>query len=190
MKQIKLLSFLFIAALSFTSCSDDDNPVPPAPTHEEEVITTMRIVLTKDGTTETVTIESKDADGDGPNPPVITDGTLSANTKYNAVITLWNELEDPADDITKEIKEEADEHQFFYSAQKLSSTFAYAGENDSKGNPVGLEFTVNTGTAGVGTYTVILRHEPNKTAAGVKDGDITNADGETDIEVVFPITIQ
>ena len=36
------------------------------------------------------------------------------------------------------------------------------------------------------TMTVILRHEPNKAGAGVSDGDITNAGGETDIEVTFP----
>ncbi|HBK71516.1 MAG TPA: type 1 periplasmic binding fold superfamily protein, partial [Flavobacteriaceae bacterium] len=36
----------------------------------------------------------------------------------------------------------------------------------------------------------ILRHEPNKSASGVSDGDITNAGGETDIEVIFNITVQ
>ena len=47
-----------------------------------------------------------------------------------------------------------------------------------------------TGAASVGTLKVTLRHEPNKSAAGVVGGDITNAGGETDIEVEFPIVIE
>ncbi|WP_435262814.1 type 1 periplasmic binding fold superfamily protein [Tenacibaculum sp. nBUS_03] len=187
MKHIKLLAVLFISAFTITSCSDDEIK----PVNEEEVITTMTIVLTPSSGGNAVTIQSRDLDGDGPNAPEITGGTLAANTTYNADITLLNETESPAENITEEIEEEADEHQFFYSTTGgVNSTFTYAGTNDSSGNPVGLKFTVATGAAGTGNYTVILRHEPNKTAAGVKDGDITNAGGETDIEVVFPITVQ
>jgi hypothetical protein len=35
-----------------------------------------------------------------------------------------------------------------------------------------------------------LRHEPNKDALNVASGEITNAGGETDIEVSFPVTIK
>jgi len=38
--------------------------------------------------------------------------------------------------------------------------------------------------------TITLRHEPAKDATGVSDGDITNAGGETDISVNFPVEIQ
>jgi hypothetical protein len=47
-----------------------------------------------------------------------------------------------------------------------------------------------SGAASTGTLGVILRHQLDKNAAGVADGDITNAGGDTDIEVVFPVTIQ
>jgi len=50
--------------------------------------------------------------------------------------------------------------------------------------------TLTTDAAGSGTITVILRHEPDKGASGVNDGDITNAGGETDIEVTFDVTVQ
>lgn len=186
MKHIKLLAVLFISALTITSCSDDD----PKVINEEEVITTMTIELTPNGGGNKVTLKSKDADGEGPNAPVVTGGTLVANTTYNAVIKLENELENPAENITTEVAEEADEHQFFYSANGVSGTFTYAGDNDSNGNPVGINFTVVTGAAGTGKYVVTLRHEPNKSVAGVKGGDITNAGGETDIQVEFPITVQ
>ncbi|CAM1333231.1 type 1 periplasmic binding fold superfamily protein [Tenacibaculum aestuariivivum] len=183
MKFIKLFSILSIFTLALTSCSDDDHPEQ---IHEEEVITTMNVVLTEDGTNNTVTLKSVDLDGDLGDAPVITGGTLKANTTYNGVITLLNESED----ITEEVAEEADEHQFFYSATDLSSTFTYAGDNDSEGNPVGIKFTIQTSEAGEGTYVITLKHEPNKSGAGVKEGDITNAGGDTDIEVVFPITVE
>jgi len=37
---------------------------------------------------------------------------------------------------------------------------------------------------------VTLRHQPDKGAIGVSDGDITNAGGETDIEVLFDVIIE
>ena len=42
----------------------------------------------------------------------------------------------------------------------------------------------------MGSITVILKHKPMKTAANVSNGDISNAGGETDIEVTFPIDVQ
>lgn len=189
MKNIKLLAILFISALAITSCSSDDDPVP---VNEEEVITTVTVKLTPQGGGDTVTLQSKDLDGDGPKAPEVTKGTLlAANTTYNGEITLLNELEDPAENITEEVAEEADEHQFFYNVTGgIASTFSYAGDNDANGNPVGINFTVATGAAGSGNYVFILRHEPNKGASGVKEGDITNAGGETDVQVSFKVEIQ
>lgn len=185
MKYIKLLAVLFISSLTIVSCSDDN----PTPVNEEEVITTVTVELTPASGGTKVTLTSEDSDGDGPNAPVITGGTLAAGVTYNGVIKLENKTETPAENVTEEVAQEADEHQFFYRATGVTSTFTYAGANDSNGNPVGINFTVVTGTAGTGSYTITLRHEPNKSAAGVKGGDITNAGGETDVEVVFPITL-
>ncbi|MEX6625656.1 type 1 periplasmic binding fold superfamily protein [Tenacibaculum salmonis] len=189
MKFIKLFSILSIFTLALTSCSDND--VIPEQIHEEEVITTMNVVLTENGTNNTVTLKSEDLDGDGGDEPKITvDGTLKANTTYNGVITLLNETEEEPENITEEVAEEADEHQFFYSATDITSEFNYAGDNDSNGNPVGIEFTIQTGEAGEGTYVITLKHEPSKSADGVKIGDITNSGGSTDFEAVFPIIIE
>lgn len=186
MQYIKLLAVLFIATLTITSCSDDT----PEVINEEEVITTMIIELTPNGGGDKVILKSKDADGNGSEAPKVEGGTLEANKTYSAVITLLNELESEPEDITEEVAEEADEHQFFYQANKITSTFTYAGANDADGNPVGINFTVVTGDAGTGSYVVTLRHEPNKIGEGVKAGDITNAGGETDIQVIFPIEIK
>ena len=58
------------------------------------------------------------------------------------------------------------------------------------GHPIGLQIKMTTGMATTGMLTIILRHEPNKDATGVSDGDITNAGGETDIEITFDIDVQ
>ncbi len=61
---------------------------------------------------------------------------------------------------------------------------------DVNGNPIGISTIVTTNGASTGTITVTLRHEPNKDASGVSTGDITNAGGETDIEVIFNVEVQ
>lgn len=180
--------FLFLAvfALAFVACDDDDTVVPV----EEELITTATVTLTPQGGGDAVVLNWVDLDGDGGNAPVITGGTLAANTVYTGDIQVLNETENPAEDITEEIEEEDEEHQFFFSVSGgLNATTAYT-DADADNNPIGLAFTLTTGDASSGDFTVILRHEPDKGAAGVKDGDITNAGGSTDVEAVYPVTIQ
>lgn len=179
-----VLALLFASLFVFSSCEKKD----PEPVNEEEVITTLTYTLTPGGGGTPVVLSFKDLDGDGGNAPTITGGTLAANTVYNGAIVLLNETESPAENVTEEIEEKDDEHQFFFQASGANVTVAYA---DSDGtNPVGLATTVTTGDASSGTLTVTLRHEPAKDAAGVAAGDIANAGGETDIEVTFNVTVQ
>lgn len=178
---------LFLAALAFTACSDDDDPIP---VNEEEVITTLTATLTPAGGGTAITLQTRDLDGEGPNAPVITvSGPLAAGTTYNGSLELLNETVTPAESINEEIEEESDEHQFFFEGTNSIATFDYL-DFDGNDNPLGLEFTLTTSTAGTGSIIITLRHEPNKDAAGVSDGDITNAGGETDIAATFPITVQ
>jgi len=177
-----LVGFCFLA----TSCSKDD----PEEVNEEELITTLNLVLTSTGDAgETVSMKFSDLDGDGGDDPIITGGTLKANTVYNSTIELLNESETPTEDITEEVLEEALDHQFFFRSSVSGVSFEY-DDQDSDGNPLGVKAKISTGDAGSGNITVTLRHEPVKTAANVSDGDITNAEGETDIEVTFPIDVQ
>jgi hypothetical protein len=183
MKQIKFLTLALITIV-FSACSNDDDSTP-VPVNEEEVITTLTATLVPQGGGTTVTLRSQDLDGDGPNAPVITiSGDLAVNTTYNGTIVLLNETEDPAENITTEVAEEDADHQFFYIATNSIATIAY-NDADGNGNPIGIAFTATTTAAATGNLTVTLRHEPNKSATGVSDGDITNAGGETDIQVTF-----
>lgn len=187
MKNLKLIALLVIPVLFSTSCSNDDAPV-----NEEEVITTVRVTLVGGG--QTIILESKDLDGDGPNPPVLTPiggGALVAGTTYTGSTEFLNELEDPAEDITVEVQEEGAEHQVFYQLTPSLGTVTYNATNvDINGKPIGLSFTLVAGTSGsTGNLTVTLRHDLNKSAAGVAGGDITNAGGSTDAAVSFSVAV-
>lgn len=185
MKNLKLIALLVIPALFSTSCSNEDTVV-----NEEEVITTVTTTLTGGG--QVITLTSRDLDGDGPNAPVVTvSGNLTAGTTYQGSTTFSNELADPIEDITAEIEEENLDHQVFYFLSSALGTVTYDPTDlDSEGNPIGLHFTFVAGASGTtGTLTVTLRHLPNKTVSGVSGGDITNAAGNTDAEVYFPLTV-
>ena len=182
MEKLMFTVFAIVGLTVFVACSDDD---PPAVVNEEEVITTMNVTLTAAGAT-TITLQSQDLDGDGPNAPTISvSGDLMANTTYAGTIELLNETESPAEDITAEVEEEADEHQFIFTTSGAISETGYSDE-DGDGNPVGIEFTITTADAGNATLQVTLRHEPTKP----NDGTLADAGGETDIAQTFNLTVQ
>jgi hypothetical protein len=68
---------------------------------------------------------------------------------YNAVVSVLDETKSPVDDITKEIKEEAEAHQFFYTlSSNLSGRVSITRTDKDLNNlPVGLELQLST-TAG------------------------------------------
>lgn len=197
MKTRIFFTTMMIAGLSMISCSDDDDA--PEIVNEEELITTMQVVLTEG--TNTVTLLWEDEDGaDGPVAPVITiSEPLKTGTMYEGSVTLLNESEDPAEVVNEEIEEEADEHQFFYIANSLGIQTAYADtecdyDDDTACTstlPVGIKFSLTTSDeVGDGSLRVVLRHEPNKEAENVAAGDITNAGGATDVDVTFDIAVE
>jgi len=185
MKKSNLLFLLgLVICLASWSCDDDDDPKIE---NEEEVITTLNYTLTS--ASGSATLSFVDLDGAGAMDPVITSGTLAANTTYQGTIELLNQSVSPEEDITEEVAEEDLEHQMFFSSNIAGLSVAY-NDTDSEGNPLGLATTLTTGDAGAGTLTITLRHEPNKSAEGVSDGNIANASGETDIEVTFDLVVQ
>lgn len=185
MKTLKQLPLLLTLTLTFllTGCSnDDDTTDPPVIVNEEEIITTLTVVLIPNGGGTPIILEIKDLDGDGPKLPVFNDyEKLSSNTTYNGVITLLNETVDPAENITDEVEEESNEHQFFYTVGNgLNITTTYSNTDDND-NPLGTQLTLTTGDTSTGALTFTLRHEPKKP----NDGTLSDAGGETDISATF-----
>jgi len=181
MSKTLLVLFLF---LGLVACDKDD----PTIVDPVELITTLTYTLTST-TSEIVSLSFQDLDGDGGDAPVVTTGTLKQGTSYTGNIVLLDETQDPAENISEEVAEEDDEHQFFFQSTVDGLTVDYS-DTDDDGNPIGLSSSLTTGDAGSGSLTIILRHQPNKSASGVSDGDITNAGGESDIEVTFDITVE
>ncbi|QWX83359.1 type 1 periplasmic binding fold superfamily protein [Cellulophaga sp. HaHaR_3_176] len=186
MKTIKILSLSVLASLAFTACSNDDDDNIPEIVNEEEIITTLTVTLTPQDDGETITLQTQDLDGDGSNDPVITvSGNLIAGMVYDGGIVLLNETESPAENITEEVEEESDEHQFFYTISSgLDVTTEYANF-DEDGNPLGTAFTLTAGDISSGTITFTLRHEPTKPNDGIVD-----AGGETDVLATFSIAVE
>ena len=186
MKNLKMMALAAIV-VSAASCSNDDKPQQVI---ENEVITTVTATLTPNGGGTAIVLKSQDLDGDGPNAPVVTvSGSVTAGASYTGTVTFYNEMVSPAENITTEIEELGVEHQIFFRQSGLG-TFTYA-DTDADGKPIGLRFNYTAATAATsGNLTLTLRHLPNKSGNGVSGGDITNAGGSTDAEVVFPITVQ
>ncbi|HET8858510.1 hypothetical protein [Marivirga sp.] len=175
---------LLVAVLLFSQCDTAE----PEAENEEELITTLEMTFTPVNGGDEVVFSVYDEDGDGPMAPVYTNGTLAANTAYTASIEVRNDVEN--ENITLEVIEEANEHQFFFQISNgLNIEFGY-NDADTDGYPIGLSTTFTTGAASTGSLVVILRHEADKLAEGVENGDPTNAGGETDIQATFDVVIE
>jgi len=186
-----LFAAAFLAAF-VASCDDDPSSVEEGP-GEEELITQVTLTLTElDGqgnpTQNTVTVEWTDEDGEGGNAPVIGTLILEAGKSYSGSIELLNTTETPAEDITEEVQEEADEHQFFYElsgpgADRVAVEYA---DTDSNGLPVGLSYVVIVadGNPTTATLNVVLSHFDD----GPKNG--TDKSDESDIDINIPVDIQ
>ena len=184
LKTIKLLALLLTFSLLSFSCSDDHDDHD----HEEELITTVTYTLTNSSdASDMVTLTYEDLDGDGGSAGTQSIvGTLKANTTYTGVVKLENATENPAEDITVEVKTEGDEHEFFYTSSVTGIAITKT-DIDAIGNPIGIETSLVTGSAGTGTLIIILKHEPTKP----NNGNSSDAGGSTDVEVTFSnVTVQ
>ena len=183
---MKLARLTLLAPIVFAAGCQPETPVVP---HEEELITTVEIAFTSTDGGVPLFWKYEDLDGDGGNEPVWTLDTLQMNTVYNAEITLWNKSETPTEELTGEILAEAQAHQFFFETDLDSVAISY-NDLDVDGNPIGQKFILETASAQSGTFTLILKHEPDKFADGVANGQIGLAGGETDVEIVFDLVVQ
>jgi hypothetical protein len=188
MKMISKYPFICLMTIVFffASCDNDDPEIP----NEEELITTLIYTLTPVGGGSIQTMIFQDLDGEGGNAPLVSGAALEVNKSYKASIVLTNELANPSEDITAEVRAEGDAHQFFFESQSNLDLQVSYDDTDINNNPIGLNSIVQSGQASSGQLKITLRHEPEKNASGVALGDITNAGGETDIEVTFEITIE
>lgn len=189
LKSTRIFFSVIVISSVFYSCKDKDkDPSDPAPINPQELITTVKLILTDaSDSNNTFTLQWKDADGPGALAPVIDTLLLDTSKTYNAVVSVLDETKSPVDDITKEIKEEAEAHQFFYTlSSNLSGRVSITRTDKDLNNlPLGLELQLSTtaGTSVQGTLNVVLSHYDGvpKTAS---------PSAESDIDITFPVRLK
>ena len=185
---------------------DDDN---------HGLVTTVVLNFTPTDGGDTLSFEWSDPNNDG--NPVVDDIVLPDGedhdhhhaATYDVTVEVWNDLEDPAEDVTPDILDQADLHQFFFTGTAVEGpatgtndsailTHAYA-DTDANGNPVGLENTFTTADLGTGELRVTLRHMPEEDGAPVKVAGLADEvaangfggiGGGNDIDVTFEVEVE
>jgi hypothetical protein len=195
---MKLPLLLFAVLFAFSSCNSDD----PMPENEEELITDVTLIFTEvdaNGNTIGSPIEFTASDSEGlelGSSPSIETISLTIGKRYLLEIELFNSIEN--EDITEEILEEADEHQFYFLGTAFLSspvlTYTYDDE-DEDGNPIGLRGFVQVSSApgfNNAQFRLVLRHDLNKNFPGANNPNWENfvqAGGETDLDITFPLVL-
>lgn len=182
---------IIISFLSFiVACKKDNSPVStPKPPNAGEVenMTTLIVKLTNvANSNDTVKAMFRDVDGSGGLSWQLDSLVVSANTVYNAKIILLDESNaQHIIDVTQEIAQEKDFHQFFFYAESgIAITTQYL-DQDNLGKPFGMLFKMTTGAVSSGIFRVKLTHFTDKA-----DKDGTSPNGATDIYVEFPSRIK
>ena len=200
----RMTPFLLLFA---AACSDVEDGDGHTHSHDEnEVITTVTLAFTPDAGGADLTFTWADPEDDG--DPVI-DSIVLPSGDYSMSVSFWNELEDPAEDITEEIDDESDSHQVFFTGSGVEGpatgtngsaviSQAYA-DTDPNGLPVGLSNDIASVQAGTGDLIVTLRHMPPEDGSDIKtstaaddvaSGGFTAIGGDNDVQVTFPIEVQ
>ncbi|HUH01176.1 MAG TPA: hypothetical protein VML75_04225 [Kofleriaceae bacterium] len=196
-------SLILGASLSMTAACDDHGHDHD---HPQELITTVALTFAPVGGGTAIVAEFDDPDGDGGDPPTVDPIALTAGA-YTLTVAFENRLEDPPEDITLEIADEADEHQVFFtgtavdgpaSDQPAAPLMHAYDDTDANGLPIGLANTINA-SAGNGDLVVTLRHLPTLNDMAQKTADLAGqveADGfgaiggDNDAQVTFTVTVQ
>jgi hypothetical protein len=194
------LQILLLALFSFSlfSCESND----PEDENEGEIITDVTLRFTEVNETgnpigTAFEVVASDSDGLelGGNPTIGTIN-LEPGKSYLLEIEIFNAIEN--EDITEEIEEEADEHQFFFLGTAFVGSpllFYTYDDEDSDGNPIGLrgfvEVSANPGFNNA-QFRLILRHDLDKNFPGANNPSFENfvqAGGESDLDILFPVVL-
>lgn len=204
----KMKAIYFMGVLTFhfllSACSELD----PVKEDTPELISRVTLTFTPMNTSvPIVEVTATDPDGEGVKN-IVADGpiNLSNATTYVLSIQLINGLAIPGTkgyDLTEEVAEEGDEHQFFFSwsdpivfadptgngnIDQHGDPVNYSGGPsavDVNGRPLGIftTWTTSTGTS-AGNFRVVLKHQP-----GIKSETSDVTVGETDLDLTFTLTV-
>ncbi len=175
-KQHLLAALAIIIVLSSTlnSCK------PKKDDGGQETITTLKLKVSPSGSSTHQVFNYKTLNGVTTKDTVL----LSANSGYTATIEILDETKSPADNVTLEIAEKKNEHQFFFVTSPSGLVTFSNFDKDGNGKDVGLASVVTTTSVGKGTLRIVLKH----LGSDPKTGNI--ASGETDVDAIFDVVVQ
>ena len=185
----RIIAPLIALILLFASCSDDPASVDTEGPGESELITRVTLELeeldAEDNPTGNVfTAVWEDADGPGGEDPTVQELELTNGTNYSGSIELLDTTDDPPEDITEEVKEEDEEHQFFYEFRGSGIQIERL-DTDGNGFKLGLDFRVEVQSdATNGDLNVTLLHfEDAEKNSDDFPSDQTGIDTDVDIDI-------
>jgi hypothetical protein len=213
---------LVVLMLCATACAsnpegDDDEHESEGDDHghgneEGEVITTITVSFAPMNGGAAISASFRDADGDGGMSGTTEPLALASGATYTMTVSLLNELDNPPEDITAEVREEALDHQFFFYGSAVSGPAAvgvpdailehmygdiesdYVGTGDL---PVGLTNMVTARSAGTGELRLMLRHLPELNGQRQKVPGLAEdlaageaLPGEVDVDITYDVTVQ
>lgn len=197
MKNLKKVSLYLLAlvAFGFASCESED----PEKENEGEVITDVTLKFQElNGSNaligDVLSFKASDPQGiEVGKTPTVQSISLTKGKKYQMTIEVSNSIE--GEDITQEILEEAEEHQFFFLGQVFDSSFFSIQYADAGGIALGVKTTIIVSTS-TGTNNsnmrVVLRHDLDKNFPGASNPNFANfvqAGGESDLDITFPVIL-
>lgn len=169
--------------VSLAACGDSST----APGGESEVISRVTLTLTPSTGGAALTTYIDDSDGNGPTAPSaqVAVPALVRGVTYTGTVKFENRLKSPAEDITAEVAEEANEHRVFFTVTGSGVTVTTT-DVDGQNRPLGLRFSkaVAAGATAGATRVVLCHYD-----SAPKVASATSCTGETDIDVSFAYTI-
>lgn len=178
---------LLIAAITIVSGCKNESTAPPTDEHGAPttlIVVAKRLDASGSETSDSVVVTLRDTTVVKNKPAIEGQLKLAEQTTYNISLQLWNESATPAVNITKEIEDERDFHQFVITPKGnlIGNMTTDNFDKDSKGKDVGLKFRLATKQSASGTFNVVLRHYDN--------GDKSSALFDTDIDRDVPVTVE
>ncbi|MGI9192458.1 MAG: hypothetical protein ACR2IL_10075 [Chitinophagaceae bacterium] len=166
--------------LNLNACKPVD---PPNPNEEEMISSVVMHLVDSSGVEADRTVIYRDLDGAGGAAPERFDSIrLSQNKTYWVNLYFLDETKMPADTISNEVKAEADEHLICFTPTGLSLPILIL-DKDANNLPLGLSTKWQTGSAGMGSLRLQLRHQP-----GNKNGSCEP--GSSDIDLNFELKVE
>lgn len=168
---------LAIAALFLSSCSEHSHGPDD---HDHELISMVIIEAVPSAGGDTLRATWRDLDGPGGTAPLIDTIEWGVDVEYQVQARVFS----GSDEITSEIDNEKDEHQFLWDIDGMS--FSFSTEDwDSAPKLYSRRVKVTVEGTGDGTLSVQLYHYDDP--ADKVSGEPGN---ETDIDITFPLVVK